>query len=264
MATLSTRFYTTAARVFYRKVASSESRKRAILIRPTGHEKPEIARRVSDVGARRTGEYFLQRRVVRFGVRAQLAANAQKPGAEILVAPQVLGLEARTLGGEAVGPAQNGEPLAEWPGGPGEPLRRVVGLGIAHKAYLQVQRGQGRREIRLPGRQAKSSANAPDHPGAERIVGDEEDPPFELAAGNGLGHVVQQGCEAQALNAVFSHAGANPAFLQFALHAADDLEDVIQGVQVMVRASFQFTGEGELGDDAKEPDGIKRGFQGSA
>jgi hypothetical protein len=75
---------------------------------------------------------------------------------------------------------------------------------------------------------------------------------------------VQQGCEAQALNAVFSHAGANPAFLQFALHAADDLEDVIQGVQVMVRASFQFTGEGELGDDAKEPDGIKRGFQGSA
>jgi hypothetical protein len=24
---------------------------------------------------------------------------------------------------------------------------------------------------------------------------------------------------------------------------------VIQGIQVMVRASFQFTGEGELGDD---------------
>ena len=154
------------------------------------------------------------------GVRAELAADAQKPGAEILVAPQVLGLEARTLGGEAVGPAQDGELLAEQPGGPGDPLRQVVGLGIAHKAYLQVQRGQGRREIRLPGRQAKSSANAPDHPGAERIVGDEEDPSFELAAGNGLGHIVQQGCEAQALYAVFSHAGADPAFLQFALHPA--------------------------------------------
>src|SRR5215218_1878568 len=255
------RFYTTAARVFHSNATSSESRQIAILCRPTGREKPEIARRVSDVGARRTRECFLQARVVRFGVRAQLSADAEKRGAEILVAPQVLGLEARTLGGEAVGPAKDGELLAERPDGPGEPLRRVIGLGIAHKAYLQVQRGQGRREIRLPGRQAKSSANAPDHPGAERIVGDEKDLPFQLAAGNGLGHIVQQGSEAQALYAVFSHAGANPAFLQFALHAADDLEDMIQGVQVMVRTSFQFTGEGELGDDAKESDDIQRGFQ---
>ena len=145
------RFYTTTARIFYRKATGSESHKIAIIIRPTGHEKPEIARRVSDVGARRTGEYFLQRRVVRFGVRAQLAANAQKPGAEILVAPQVLGLEARTLGGEAVGPAQHSEFLTERSGGPCEPLRRVVGTGIAHKAYLQMQRGQGRCQIRLPG-----------------------------------------------------------------------------------------------------------------
>jgi hypothetical protein len=50
-ATLSARFYTTTAGIFYRKAANSESRKRAILIRPTGHEKPEIARRVPDVGA---------------------------------------------------------------------------------------------------------------------------------------------------------------------------------------------------------------------
>jgi len=50
VSTLSARFYTTAARVFYRKVASSKSRKRAVLISPTGHEKPEIARRVPDVG----------------------------------------------------------------------------------------------------------------------------------------------------------------------------------------------------------------------
>ena len=165
------------------------------------------------------------------------------------MAPQVLGLEARALGGEAVGPAQDGELFAEGSGGAGESLRRVVGTGIAHKAYLQMQCGQGRRQIRLPGRQAKPAADAPDHPRAKRIVGDEENPAFELAAGNGLGHVVQQGCEAQALHAVFSHTGANPALIQLALDAPDYLEHVIQGVQVVVQASFQFPGEGELGDD---------------
>jgi hypothetical protein len=48
---LSARFYTTTARVFHRKVTNCASRERAILIRSAGHEKPEIARRVSDVGA---------------------------------------------------------------------------------------------------------------------------------------------------------------------------------------------------------------------
>ena len=90
-------------------------------------------------------------------------------------------------------------------------------------------------------------------------MGDEEDPAFELAAGNGLGHVVQQGSEAQTLCAICPHAGANPALIQLALDAPDYLEDVIQGVQVVVRASFQFTGEGELGDDVEEPDSVKRG-----
>jgi hypothetical protein len=132
---------------------------------------------------------------------------------------------------------------------------------VAHKAYLQVQRGQRRREIRLPGRQAEPSADTPDHPRAERIVGDEEDPAFELAAGNGLGHIVQQCSEAQAPYAVFPHTSAQPALLQLALHAPYYLEDVIQGIQMVVSASFQFTGEGELGDDVEEPDGIQRGFQ---
>jgi hypothetical protein len=230
-------------------VASSESRKRAILISPTRHEQSEIARRVSDVGARRTGEYFLQRRIVRVWVRTELAPDAQKPGAQILVAPQVLGREARALGGKAVGPTQDGELLAERPCGPGEPFGRVFGAGMTHEAYLKMQRGQCRREIRLPGRQAKPSADAPDHLRAKRVVGDEEDPAFKLAAGDGFGHIVQQGCEAQALYALFTHAGADPALIQLAFHASDDLEDVIQGIQVMVRASFQFTGEGELGDD---------------
>jgi hypothetical protein len=95
-------------------------------------------------------------------------------------------------------------------------------------------------------------------------VGHEEDPPFELAAGNGLGHVVQQGSQTQAQCAVFPHAGANPTLLQFALDAADDLEDVIQGVQVVVRASFQLTGEGELGDEIEDSRGIQRWFEGRA
>jgi hypothetical protein len=39
------RFYTTAVRVFHRRVTSSESREIAILVRPMGYEEPEIARR---------------------------------------------------------------------------------------------------------------------------------------------------------------------------------------------------------------------------
>ena len=68
------------------------------------------------------------------------------------MAPQVLGLEARALGGEAVGPAQHSQTLAERPGCASQSLRRVVGTGITHKAYLQMQCGQGRSQIRLPGR----------------------------------------------------------------------------------------------------------------
>jgi len=95
-------------------------------------------------------------------------------------------------------------------------------------------------------------------------MGDEEDPPLELAAGNGFGHVVQQGGEAQAIYAVFPHAGAHASLLQLALYAADDLEYVFQGIQVMVLATFQFTGEGELGHEVEEPGRIQRGFEGRA
>jgi hypothetical protein len=95
-------------------------------------------------------------------------------------------------------------------------------------------------------------------------VGDEEDPPFELAAGNGLGHVVQQGGEAETLQAIFLYAGTHPALFKLALDAAHDLEDMIQGVQVVVRATFQLTGEGELGNEVEEPCGIQRGLEGRA
>ena len=72
------------------------------------------------------GDVLFQCRVVGVGVGAEFAADAQEPGAELLVALQVFGLEARALGGEAVGPTQDGELLPEGPGGAGEPFGRVV------------------------------------------------------------------------------------------------------------------------------------------
>ena len=50
------------------------------------------------------------------------AASVQERGAERLVALDVLGPEARALGGEAVGPAQDRELLPEGTGGQGESL----------------------------------------------------------------------------------------------------------------------------------------------
>jgi hypothetical protein len=47
--------------------------------------------------------------IVRFGIGAEPAVRAEELSAELSVALYVLGLEARALGGEAVGPAQNGE-----------------------------------------------------------------------------------------------------------------------------------------------------------
>ncbi len=56
MATLSARFYTTRTGIFHSKTTGSEARKLALLIRTSGHEKPEIYGRVSDVGAGGEGE----------------------------------------------------------------------------------------------------------------------------------------------------------------------------------------------------------------
>jgi len=93
-------------------------------------------------------------------------------------------------------------------------------------------------------------------------VGDEEDPPFELAAGHGFGDVVEQGGEAQALHAVSGNAGAEAFHPQLLLHAPDDLKDVVQGVQVVVRAAFEAAGEGELRDRFQESGGIYGWFEG--
>ena len=105
------------------------------MVRTAGEEEPEAARGVADVrgspiGWKPTGESF----VVRVGVGAEGAARVEELGAELPVALDVLGLEARALGGEAVGPAQAGELLPEGSGGAGEPNWRVVGAMVFHKA----------------------------------------------------------------------------------------------------------------------------------
>jgi len=132
-------------------------------------------------------------------------------------------------------------PAVEW-GGAGEPPRRVVGAGVLHEADLEVQGGQGSREVRVGGRGVEAAADPARKCGAQRIVGDEEDPPLELATGHGLGDVVEQGGEAQALHTPRGHAGTEAPHLQFLLNAADHLEDVVQRIEVVVRAAFEAAG----------------------
>src|SRR5215210_881515 len=108
---------------------------RGLLVRTAGDEEPEAARGVADVrggpvGRKPPGEPS----VVRVGVGTEGAARVEELGAQVAMTLYVLGLEARALGGEAVGPAQDGELLPEGTGGAGEPGRRVVGAVVFHEA----------------------------------------------------------------------------------------------------------------------------------
>src|SRR5918997_1298703 len=85
-------------------------------------------------------------------------------------------------GGEAVGPAQDGELLTEGSSGAGEPGWRVVGAVVFHKAYLQVERGEGCRCVREGSRDPEPAAHPTDEPCAYRVVGDEEHPALQFAA----------------------------------------------------------------------------------
>ena len=92
-------------------------------------------------------------------------------------------------------------------------------------------------------------------------MGDEEHPALELAAGYGLGDVVERGGETEALDAVFSDASPQPPLFELALHAPHDLEGVLEGVEVMVGALFDVSREGELRDGVQEPFDVERGFE---
>jgi hypothetical protein len=67
-------------------------------------------------------------------------------------------------------------------------------------------------------------------------VGDEEDPLPQLAARHGLRDVVEGCGELEALDAGGPHTGSQALLPQLALHAAHDLEGVLEGIEVMVRA----------------------------
>src|ERR687894_2609785 len=136
------RFYTRANRHFYRSPGRGrrsqqprEARERGLRVEPAGREQPEEARRVPDVraghgGRQAAGQDLGQRRVVRLGVGTEGAAGAEELDAQLLVALEVLRLEARALRGEAVGPAEDGELLPERPGRPDETVGPVVGAGV--------------------------------------------------------------------------------------------------------------------------------------
>ena len=171
-------------------------------------------------------------------MEAEGAARAEELGAQIAMTLYVFWLEARALGGEAVGPAQDGELLPEGTGGAGEPLGRVVGAVVLHEAYLQVERGEGSREVGEGCGEAEPAAYPPDEPGAYGVVGDEEHPALQFAAGDGLGDVVERCGEAEAIDALSPDAGTQPVLFQLALHAAHDLQGVIKGVEVVVGALF--------------------------
>jgi hypothetical protein len=111
-----------------------------------------------------------------------------------------------------------------------------------------VERGERRRKVREGGGEPEPAADPANEPGAQRVVGDEEHPALDLAARYGLGDVVESGGEAEPLDAVLGDAGPQPGFLQLALDAPHDLEGVLEGVEVVVRALFDAPREGELGD----------------
>ena len=66
------------------------------------------------------------------------------------------------------------------------------------------------------------------------------------------------------MHAVLADAGAHPAFFQLSLDPADYLEDVVKGVEMVVRATFELAGERELGEDAEQLGESQRGFEGRA
>lgn len=143
----------------------------------------------------------------------------------------------------------------------GEALGGVVGASVLHEADLEVQSREGRGEVCLSCGEAKPPAHSPDEGGAQRVVGDEEDAALELAPGDGLGDVVQEGGEAQAVYAVFGYAGAEAVLDQFSLYASDHLQDMVKGVQVVVGAALKAAGQREFGDPVQKLCGVHRGFE---
>ena len=129
------------------------------------------------------------------------------------------------------------------------------------KPIYQVERGEGSREVGKGCGEAEPAAYPPDEPGAYGVVGDKEHPALDLAAGEWLRHVVEGGGETEPLDALPPDAGFQPVLFELALHAPHDLEGVLEGVEVVVRALFDAPREGELRDGGHEPSFVERGFE---
>ena len=126
---------------------------------PASLQQSHPARCVSDVGMGRMVQVARKVLVVRHRVRAETSALTEELDAEFTVALDMLGLQAWSLGSETVGPAEDRKFLAEGPCSTGESLGRVIGPGVIHEAYLEVQRREGNREIGEAGRELKTSAD---------------------------------------------------------------------------------------------------------
>lgn len=174
---------------------------------------------------------------------------------------EVFGFEAGSLGGEAVGPTQDGQLLAERSGGSDESFGWVVGARALHEPDLEVQSRQSRGEIGGGGGESEPIADGVGHASAQRVVGDEDYSALVFAARQRFGDVVEQGRHAQVRQFFGIYLGFEAAFFEFIVDAPDGLQDVIQDIQVMIRPLSEPPREREFGDQRFECGDIQRGTQ---
>ncbi len=197
--------------------------------------------------------------IVRLGVWAEISALAEEFDTEFAVTLDVFELQTRTLGGETVGPAEDRELLAEGPYSPGEPLGRIVGPGVAHEAYLEVQRREGDREICEAGGKPKTPADAMGQARPQSVVGNEKHVSLDLPASNGLGDIVQQADQSEPPVPLLVYPGTGPALHKLPLYAPDGFEDVLESIEVVERTLLLAPSEPELRHLAEQRSRIERG-----
>jgi hypothetical protein len=99
------------------------------------------------------------------------------------------------------------------------------------------------------------------HACAQGVVGDEEHTPLNLSARDGLGDVVQETDDAKPIGPLLADLRADPAFHELPLHASDNLEYVLEGVEMVVRALSLVPGELKLRYLAEQSFYVERVFQ---
>ena len=90
-------------------------------------------------------------------------------------------------------------------------------------------------------------------------MGNEEHAPLDLAARNGLGDIVQQSDQPEPPVPPLAHPGADLTLRKLPLHAADGLEDVLEGIEVVEGTLPLTPGEPELRHLAEQCSCVERG-----